>query len=161
MKMGALYTPPDQQQPAVLAALDRIGAERLNADAAMKQMRVRREVAQLADDFRTRHVAMIREYAGEADRVPDEQMPAFSRDFQELCGASAPPLTETLRLEELWARDRQTGERVPIDVAPNDVVLLRAVGVMEPEPVEEAAEQEPAEKPAPARKRKSATAKAR
>lgn len=136
MKMGVLFAAG--QRPEVLAALDRIGAERLNADAALKQMRVRREVARLADDFRERHTALIRQHAGGGDKVPEDALEAFRADFDELLNADAPALSETLRLDDLWARDKQTGERTPIDVAPNDVLLLRAVGVMEDENVDEA-----------------------
>lgn len=150
MKMGAFFV-PDGGLPDVLQCFDRLGTERLNADAALKHIRIRRELVQLAQDFRERHRKLVEPHRDEAGEIPVEVRADITAQFKDLLNADA-PLSETFTREELWARDRETGKREPVHLSPNDWTMLESYGIIDQ--LEE--KQEPGSRPAPARKRAKA-----
>lgn len=128
MKMGVFYSPRGEQPP-IIRALANIGAERKNQDAAMLMVRVRRRVAQAAQDFEARWRELVSEHGTIEDdgswRVPPENRDAFVADVQELCDVDVPAemLVEKIRLADLWRRG-ENGERVLIDLSEDDIEAL-------------------------------------
>lgn len=153
MKMGLFFS-PGGEKPNVLAVFDRVGEERLNADASFKHMRIRRELVGLMEDFRERHRKLVEPHRDESGNVPQEQQAAITEEFLELLNADAPGLKETFTREELWARDRESGKREMIALSPNDWAALEEYGI-----VQRPAEPKADAKPKAARKRRKATSK--
>lgn len=129
MKMGVFYV-PDGGRPPILDALVRIGAERKNQEAALKLIRIRRNVERAAKDFQEARNALIKQH-GEGDDASgyrvlpkSPNLAAFVADMNELCAQAVPAemLGETIAIADLWRREN--GERVEIPIAENDIDAL-------------------------------------
>lgn len=145
MKMGVFYA-PDGEKPPIFHALARIGAEKKNQAAALKLIRIRRNVERAAKDFEEARVALVKQHGREDEatgyRVPPENLTAFVADFNELCEQDVPAdmLAETVALADLW-RHPDKGEQcepdergrrvILIPVAENDIDALGELLVLE------------------------------
>src|SRR5690606_23103636 len=152
MKMGVFQT------TAVVEALHRIGAEKKNPVAMSKMLTIGENVQRGLQHFEKLLLELVRRHDGTIDaeagtwaapKDPDK-LAAFQAEYLQLLNMDAPAYVtaETIALDELWYG--APGQL--IDIAENDVRLLRAVGLMSPAPKpKDARIEKPTKRPAKAR----------
>jgi hypothetical protein len=115
-----------------------LGAARMNMDAASKVRRIVRALRGPWDDFEAGKATLITEYGEDGSVSPKSARWAeFVPAYNELLAVRVPIECEQIPVGELWCR--VDGQREPIDLSPDAMDLLEAMGVLVVDEAEAAA----------------------
>lgn len=118
-----------QRTPERTGPLARLAAERMNVQAALRVRAVMRALTGPHADFIAVRDGLVAEYGSDGGISPThERWAEFLPHYVELLNAEVEVEVEPLNVADLW--QRIDGERVPLDLSPDEVELLGRAGAL-------------------------------